>query len=48
MLHHGGNSLAVSSPDYLMESKTEALDSNYKKKGSIWWEIGTVNLVSTF
>lgn len=32
MLHHGGNSLAVSSPDYLMESKTEALDSNYKKR----------------
>lgn len=36
MLHHEGNSLAVSSPDYLMESKTEALDSDCKRTCGIW------------
>lgn len=36
MLQRGGNSLAVSSPDYLIESKTEALNSGCKRMHGIW------------
>lgn len=36
MLHHGGNGLAVSSPDYSIKSKTEALNSDCKRMCGIW------------